>query len=470
MQLFWIKESKNIKVLGIYNKGNKIYEMNRIIPLLLIALLFSSCGRKGGSSSKKGFEAPPRDMVLVESGSFMMGSADEDVVWAMNASPKQVSLDAFWMDQTEVSNEMYRMFVSWTADSIARRMLGDAGIEGFFVEEDNDLDEEDEQPRLNYKTRLATKKKSSAFEEQYPVLKDGGFYYTKQEALGRTGVVDTRKLYYEYKWYDLTQAAAAKWDPKENKYHGKVTNMQGEVTDIADRSSFVMKDIVSVYPDTLCWIRDFQYSQNDPFASRYFWHPSYSKYPVVGVTWKQATAYAHWRTNFSKERMYRNQWEPHAYRLPTEAEYEYAARGGNNMSLYPWGGPYTTTKTGCFLANFKPQRGNYALDGGARTMPIATYEPNDFGLFDMAGNVAEWVNDAYDENTYSFTHDLVPTYHYNAKDSDAPSRKRKGVRGGSWKDVAYFLQCGARSYEYQDSSRSYIGFRCVRDLLGERNE
>lgn len=446
--------------------------MNKFIPLLLLTVLFSSCGKKGGYSGagKSGFEAPPQGMTYIESGSFMMGSGDEDITWAMNAMPKPKTIDGFWMDQTEVNNMDYRRFVNWTADSIARRILGEAGVEGFYIEGEDDFDEPDEQPRLNYKTRIVSNKKNSAFEEQYPALKDGGFFYSKQEALGQARSIDTRKLYYEYSWFDLSQAAKAKWDPTENRYIGKVTNMQGETQDIVDRSSFIMKDKVSVYPDTLCWIRDFEYSYNEPFATRYFWHPSYDYYPVVGVTWKQATAYAHWRTNHAKERMYKGQYEPHAYRLPMEAEFEYASRGGLNMQLYPWGGPYAANKYGCYLANFKPQRGNYTLDGGARTMPVATYEPNDWGLYDMAGNVAEWVNDVYDENAYNFTHDLVPTYHYNAKETDKPILKRKVVRGGSWKDVSYFLQCGTRSYEYQDSTRSYIGFRCVRDVLGARRD
>jgi formylglycine-generating enzyme required for sulfatase activity len=96
--------------------------------------------------------------------------------------------------------------------------------------------------------------------------------------------------------------------------------------------------------------------------------------------------------------------------------------------------------------------------------------PNDYGLYDVAGNVSEWVEDAYDENSYEFTHDLVPIYKHNAKESDHPSMKRKVVRGGSWKDISYFVQCGSRSYEYQDTTKSYIGFRTIRSILGTHNE
>jgi len=132
----------------------------------------------------------------------------------------------------------------------------------------------------------------------------------------------------------------------------------------------------------------------------------------------------------------------------------------------PLGGYYTRNKEGCFLANFKPLRGNYADDGAVVTTSVGTYQPNEYGLYDMAGNVAEWTSSAYDESAYTFSHDLNPDYRYNAKPSDPPVLKRKVTRGGSWKDIGYYMQNGTRSYEYQDTSKSYIGFRCVRSYLG----
>jgi formylglycine-generating enzyme required for sulfatase activity len=97
---------------------------------------------------------------------------------------------------------------------------------------------------------------------------------------------------------------------------------------------------------------------------------------------------------------------------------------------------------------------------------VATYDPNEWGLYDMAGNVAEWTSNAFDESAYSYTHDLNPDHQYYAHPDDPPAKKRKVVRGGSWKDVAYYMQNGTRTYEYQDSAKSYIGFRCVRTYLG----
>jgi gliding motility-associated lipoprotein GldK len=134
--------------------------------------------------------------------------------------------------------------------------------------------------------------------------------------------------------------------------------------------------------------------------------------------------------------------------------------------MYPWGGYYTRQQDGIFMANFKPLRGNYVEDGGMATMKVGSYDPNDFGLYDMSGNVAEWTTSAYDESAYQYINDFNPDFVYNAKPEDAPAMKRKVIRGGSWKDISAFLQVSTRSFEYQDTTKSYIGFRCVRASFG----
>ncbi|MDD2381157.1 MAG: SUMF1/EgtB/PvdO family nonheme iron enzyme [Mariniphaga sp.] len=215
-------------------------------------------------------------------------------------------------------------------------------------------------------------------------------------------------------------------------------------------------------------MRDFTYSYNEPWTTRYFWHPGFDEYPVVGVTWKQALAFCHWRTKIQTDFLNSKQQPAmQAYRLPTEVEWEYAARGGKDFSMYPWGGYYARDENGVFLANFKPLRGNYVDDGGIATMKVGSYDPNEHGIYDMAGNVAEWTETAYDEAGYSYFSDLNPTFTYNAKPDDPPVMKRKVIRGGSWKDINYFIQVSTRSFEYQDTTKSYIGFRCVRSTFGD---
>jgi len=138
---------------------------------------------------------------------------------------------------------------------------------------------------------------------------------------------------------------------------------------------------------------------------------------------------------------------------------EWAARGGRASAKYPWGNPYLSNAKGCLLANFKPHRGNYDADGYEYTAPANAYSANDYGLYNMAGNVAEWCEDAFEENASAVTWDL------NSINRDA-TNPRKVVRGGSWKDIGYYLETGTRTFEYEKNKRSYVGFRCVMRYLG----
>ncbi|MDR0738058.1 MAG: SUMF1/EgtB/PvdO family nonheme iron enzyme [Prevotellaceae bacterium] len=415
-----------------------------------------SRGTKGKSTATS--EIPPNGMIYIPSGHVVIGNNDQDILWAMNAIPRTITVNAFWMDQTEITNYEYRQFSNYVRDSVIRALIGTVD-EDFFLPEDEDMDYAEEKRPLNWRARINRKN-----EEHRSLLRE--INYTSNESISGREEIDVRKLIYEYSWIDYQQAANARYDAEQKKYTGFIINSQGEREEIRDRSSFIMKESVYVYPDTLCWIRDFTFSYNEPFVTSYFSHVSYNDYPVVGVSWKQATAFCWWRTEMIYSSLANNY--PNPYRLPNEAEWEYAARGGLESELYPWGGPYATNKEGCYLANFKPQRGKYELDGGVYTMPVGSYEPNDYGLYDMAGNVSEWTSNTFDENAYSQYHDLEPNYTTNANNSDLAVFKRKVVRGGSWKDVSYFLQCGTRMYEYQDSTKSYIGFRCVRSYMGTR--
>jgi formylglycine-generating enzyme required for sulfatase activity len=97
---------------------------------------------------------------------------------------------------------------------------------------------------------------------------------------------------------------------------------------------------------------------------------------------------------------------------------------------------------------------------------VGTYDPNDFGIYDMAGNVSEWTSTAYTESIDRLTSDINPEYRYNAAKEDPYRMKRKVVRGGSWKDIAHNVRADLRQWEYQNEQRSYIGFRCVRTQVG----
>lgn len=437
-----------------------------ILSALTVTFLMTACGPGnsgelvGVQGRKKFFEPEPFQMAFIPAGNFFVGPSDEDALKTMNATTRSVTVNAFWMDQTEVTNNKYRQYVYWVRDSIFRYMLGEAAIPDYqFFRVDDDGNELDP-PVINWDEKIDLRN-----QEIVDVLEE--LYYPPQERFANRKQIDVRKLNYSYYWVDYKQAAKSRYNPETGQYEGKITNMDGEETDVADRSSFIMRDEVNVYPDTLAWIRDFTYSFNEPLASLYFWHPSYDDYPVVGVTWKQANAFSVWRTEYLNATLRANGMvDVHAYRLPLETEWEYAARGGLKNSMYPWGGPYTRNYQGCFLANFKPLRGNYIDDGEVYTAATASFSPNEYGLYDMAGNVAEWTKNAYHPSAYIFTHDLNPNYQYDAKPDDAAILKRKVIRGGSWKDIGYFMQNSTRDYEYQDSAKCYIGFRNVRDYIG----
>jgi len=228
------------------------------------------------------------------------------------------------------------------------------------------------------------------------------------------------------------------------------------------------------YPDTTSWVRDFAHHLGDPIQDYYFWHPGYDDYPVVGVSWNAAVFFSKWRSAYLNDfRKSIGEFPMPEFRLPTEAEWEYAARGGRDMAKFPWGNPYSRNAKGCVLANFKPGRGNFIDDGYAYTSPVQSFYPNDYGLFDTSGNVSEWCLDDYNPASVPTVWDLNPQF-IDPRTNSSPENSlydskippRKVVRGGSWKDIEYYLETGTRTYEYKDSARAYIGFRCAVTHLG----
>lgn len=468
-----------------------------VAALLLVTIMMGSCNRGGGERSSAtgwqynneewgGFEkldyegqVTGPNLVMIEGGTFSMGLTQEDVVYDWNNVPRRVTVGSFYMDETEVSNINYREYIYW---------LG----------------------------------------KHYP-------------------------SYPEVR--------------------------------------------IKALPDTLVWREELAY--NEPLVQTYFRHPAYDDYPVVGINWNQATEYCKWRSDrvnemlliergilnpsneqadsdvFVTETYLAGQYQGNVnknlkdlstggerpvrfedgillpdYRLPTEAEWEYAALAlqGNlaengdelvtDRRIFPWDGASARYKKrdkyqGRMLANFKRGRGDYMgtagnlNDNAALPGPVRSYLPNDFGLYNMAGNVSEWVNDVYrpltslalrdadnhdlnpyrgnvfkekilDENGAPVEKDSLGRLKYrNVKDEEVRGRENykagdvKGygdddaeaikygygkttlinddshvIKGGSWGDRLYWLSPGARNYMQADRSSNKVGFRCAMGRTG----
>jgi len=402
--------------------------MKRIVVLGVLGTLIVGCstyntGELVGVDGRKAYAEPvPHGMVPIPNGSFVMGPSDMDVTWTQNAMSRTVAVDAFWMDETEITNNEYRQYVDWIRDSIIRKELAISGVEDFILKDDEGqpFEDRDGDPIINWNTPLDAKKDKEGNIRQ--IIDDLGIYYSGADRLTYVAPeINVTKLIYNYYWVDLMQASKASnrfrldytggsVDPVVT-YGGTVTRPNGQQEEVTSRASFVNKDWVLVYPDTLVWISDFTYSYNEPMVNMYYRSPSYDNYPVVGITWKQANAFCIWRTNYLNWALVSGgQPIVQNYRLPIEAEWEYAARGGLDQNMYPWGGVYLRNMSGCFIANFKPLRGNYTDDGSMYPSRVAHYSgnPNEYGLYDMAGNVSEWTTTAYDPSAYVFSHDMNP--------------------------------------------------------------
>jgi len=440
-------------------------------------------GEVTGVSGTTVQEPAPYGMVLVKSGSLKMGTEKTDSLWGKQMPLRDISVDAFWMDEHEVTNSMYRQFVYWVRDSIIRERLADpayGGDESFKIEEDKNGDPIT--PYLNWRKAIPWRNPD---EDQQRAIES---VYTYHPFDG-TKMLDASQMIYRYETFDYTMAAQRKYrlNPEERNLNTDVKVDARDVVMISKDTAYIDDEglihretitrplssmwdfvntyIVNIYPDTTCWVNDFKNAENEIYMRQYFSNSNYNQYPVVGVSWEQANAFCHWRTEFLMRGLGPSAKYIQRYRLPTEAEWEFAARGRDGNEL-PWEQDDVKSEKGCFYANFKPDRGNYTKDGNLITSKVGIYSANSNGLYDMAGNVAEWTSTVFTEAGVLSMSDMNPELRYNAAKEDPYALKRKSVRGGSWKDPESFIKSAWRSYEYQNVGRSFVGFRCVRSYVG----
>ena len=477
-----------------------------VVAVAIVGLALSSCmgsqssamatgGEVTGSRGQSMSEPTPFGMVAVHKGSLKVG-LESDSLWGITLPSRDISVDGFWMDEMEVSNAKYRQFVMWVRDSIIRERLADpayGGDETYKIEDEEDEDGNPIAPHLNWNKpipRRPNEEERRAIESVYVIHPIDG-----------TKMLDAKQMNYKYEVYDYAAAALRRnrLDAEERDLNTDHEVSRAEVV-ISKDTAYIDEDgkivrktitrplsgpwdflntyIINVYPDTTCWVNDFQNADNERYLRLYFSNPQYDDYPVVGVSWEQANAFCAWRTKFLLKGLGASGRNIQPYRLPTEVEWEYAARGKEG-NPFPWQSGDVKSDKGCFYANFKPDRGNYTKDGSLITSKCGIFSANSNGLYDMAGNVAEWTSTVYTEAGVESMSDMNPQLRYNANilrpqnnDGVAPDPYRlskKSVRGGSWKDPESMIMSAWRSYEYQNQPRSYIGFRCVRTMVSDNS-
>ena len=440
--------------------------------------------------------APP-GMVYVPGGStiikYSQQAADSNCV-------RKVSLSSFFIDKTEITNQQYRQFVEWVIDSIAiTRYLKDD--DNYFKDQkvvDSNNSSVTSVRRINW-ARVDHKKLFDDAETRAKLL----------GMLDERGQIKKDSILFSY------------------------TYLRSNGTNPKAKIGTYVTEPVAVYPDEQIWAKDLPNAQTDILVENYFSSAPYDDYPVVGVNWKQAMAYAYWRSQtsngYSDIADYMKSYHL-SFSLPSEAQWVYAAEQDmksvappvaapeevketkkekvvakaapvvkdttgtavqQQMSADPnssWSATTATTtdnssalndSTSFFdptlpdektnipsdkkglTANFKQEEGDYTGDGSPFTVPVMSYAPNDFGIYNMIGNVAEWTLDAYSPSAFAFVSDINPTLKYDADSSDADAMKRKVVRGGSFVSNAKALSPYARDFEMQQVAHCFIGFRCV---------
>lgn len=411
--------------------------------LAIAVVLFSSCANLVGLSSAQNYRSVSATIpgqVFIPAGAFELGAGKDSEMFEQFSQAKKVSIGAFFIDANEVTNDEYRQFVNWVRDSIA--------ITNYVENKEQFLEKPKAQAELNTGSRLINWRVSNignllwtkSARKKNPRLDE--MFYKQDHLFNKKGDLDTRILNYAYGVFDYDEA---------------FKNRNNLAKTIAD---YTIRDTINVYPDTSVWVKDFDNPANDMMLKHYFSNPKFGKYPVVGITWKQAKAYTIWKTQMINRKIAGTKWKAVEVRLPSEAEWEYAARGGKEGLNYPWGNELHGPK-GCLMANYKVAPGNYVADGGLFTKPTKSYGANYYGLYNMAGNVAEWTENYYTPSPQGIAGNLNPILLVLEGTNDLKDADKRVVKGGSWRDAPYFIRNASRTFEYQDIARSYIGFRTV---------
>ncbi len=516
--------------------------------------------------------APP-GMVYVKGG---VTTINYDQSTTDTNSARKVSVTSYFMDKTEVTNQMYREFVNWVIDSIA--IVAYLKDESYFKDyKGGDNNQTASNPVTDNNSGAMTPLPDSG---KAPLMDTSGLSGNprpkvvdnpappttpsvtatattandtpKKNRRINWSKVDHEKIFSEENKSKLAALLDENGNIKKDQY--VYTYKHLKVVTIAGRTgkAQTVTETMNIYPNENVWAEDLTNAQTDLYVENYFKVPPFDDYPVVGVSWLQARAYCNWRSNNATTYYNMPDYMKYyhlIYTLPSEAQWVYAAQGfydmiyaekyhsdtldtvhlidlpvdstvtphdsvfmaklqlstidstksavkaqriaeyekklkkAENGNMYVMDyikmlnflqNGYSSTNQGPvidstaihrdvngMLTNFKQEEGDYWEDGAALTVPAMSYAPNEFGLYNMEGNVSEWVMDAYSPAAFSFVSDLNPQLMYDADSTDADVMKRKVVRGGSFISNAKSLSPYYRDMELQHVSHCFLGFRCV---------
>jgi formylglycine-generating enzyme required for sulfatase activity len=305
---------------------------------------------------------------------------------ASSYNQRIASVQGFYISKTEITNKEYREFVYYVRDSIAHTLLSHFGI-------NNKLD--------------WSKSIDWNDDRLFPLM------LTSDERLFGKNEIDPDKIIYEIDFF------------------GK-------------------KISINIYPDTLVWMRDFSYSNNEPLVKKYFSFSEYDKYPVVGISQKQAMAFCQWKTAHINNMLKGKDVSiiELKVKLPTSSEWEAAAfEVKDSVNIFDGNRGYSCN-FGIIKTGLGTAKKGYKDDGYFYTAPVKSYPHGPFGLYDMKGNVAEWTSTAREE--------II--------NGEVKSEKVKTnfiVKGGGWNSTPFYLQAGVCQFYTVDAAHSFIGFRYV---------